>query len=185
MAHCTTSELIEGSKHICYEITMMEQDLQSMRDIYAAEKTPLKHHINTFLNSFFVHARCIYEFLYEDKSSRFPEDIKASDFAEEKGWTKPDLPQELKAWKKEIDKRVVHLTYHRLEIEEIRKRWEVGYIHSELQKGLLEFYRWVPGSRICDALKEEKEHALKEAASRSQRRTSPDVSTFTTGSSLD
>jgi hypothetical protein len=82
MREYSTSELIEGSKHLCYEITMMEQDLQSMRSIHAAEKTPLKHHISTFLNSFFIHARCIYEFLYEDKSSRFPDDIKASDFAD-------------------------------------------------------------------------------------------------------
>jgi hypothetical protein len=80
---------------------------------------------------------------------------------------------------------VVHLTSHRLEIDEIRKRWEVGYIYSELQKGILEFYQWVPDSNICDALREEKEHALREASSKNPSRTSPDVSKFTTGTSID
>lgn len=180
-----TSELIEGSKHLLYEITAMEQDLWSMRDIYAAEKTPLRNTINTFLNSFFVHARCIYEFLYEDKKKSFPDDIKARDFTDGDDWEKPDLPDDLKNWKAEIDKRVIHLTYRRLEIEEIRKRWEVGYIFAELQKGLLEFYRQVPDSRICDALRVEKEHLLKKAAANCQNRTSTDISTFITGSSLD
>lgn len=181
MKEYSTAELIEGSKHLLYEITAMEQDLWSMRDIHAAEKTLFRHHMSTFLNSFFVHARCIYEFLYEDKK-RFPDDIKAGDFTGGEDWEKPNLLNDLEKWKKEIDKRVIHLTYHRLEIEEIRKRWEVGYIFAELQKGLLEFYRQVPDSRICDALKEEKEHRLKNGASKGQSRTS---STFTTGSSLD
>ena len=178
MTKYTNEELKEGSKHLLYEITMMEQDLRVIRSILAAEKTPLKHYISPFLNSFFIHARCIYEFLFEDKN-RFPDDIKPSDYAEIEKWKKPNLPEELKKWKTEIDKRVVHLTFHRLEIEEIKKRWEVGYIYLELQKALLAFYRWVPISNICDAFIEEREHALEEAESKHRGTISKEIITGT------
>jgi hypothetical protein len=56
MAGYTTSELIEGSKHLHYEIKYMEKDLELMRSIHAAEKSPLKQYLNPYFNSFCVHA---------------------------------------------------------------------------------------------------------------------------------
>ena len=184
-------ELVEASKHLHYEIEMIRKNLQTLRSIEANHNSPVRFVKYSFVESFLVHARNLYDFLFRvGPRTRFAEDdIRAGDFLGNEIWEKPPISSDLEKWYTTmINKRLVHLTYHRLYIEEFEQQWQVGTMYAELERALLSFYRKVNPENLCGALQEERQFALERAArprTKSQAMEQEAVTNYATGTASE
>ena len=162
-------KLVEVSKHLHYETTMLRRNLETLRSMEANQNKRLSTVKYSFVESFLIHARNLYEFLYCDKKFE-DSDVRAGDFLQGGIWKKPPIPPDLKRWYRErIDKRVVHLTYDRLSVEEFEHQWQIGAMFAGIERGLLMFYQKVQPENLCLGLQDEREHALLEEEKRKVR----------------
>jgi hypothetical protein len=165
LLHCSEDHilLIEKSKHVLYEIQQFEGKSQRLAH-FAGSNDIEEYIIHSVFESFLVHSRVIYEFLFTARSQKT--DIRADDFEEEIGYQIPIPDKYLKDWAKFMtDKRLMHLTTNRLKIPDDKHEWEINKIYVPMHKQLLAFYRWVPNEHICTDLQRLKESELLEADS--------------------
>ena len=116
----------ETIKHVRYEYEMLVKTAQCL---YSKPPDPVI--MNALIESYAIHARNIIDFLFPDKPR--PDDITASRFLP--GWNK-NLPSFLKDIRREINKRVSHLTEVRIKEGD----WNVPDITKDLGKILNQFF---------------------------------------------
>jgi hypothetical protein len=153
--------LVEKSKHVHYEIQQFED--KSLRLARFADRDDIEEYVvHSVFESFLVHSRVVYEFLFQ-RSSR-DSDIRSDDFKDNVSYPLPNPDGYLKDWSTYVTaKRLMHLTTDRLEMSGNKHEWEINKIYVPMHKQLLAFYRWVPDEHICVDLQRLKESELLEA----------------------
>ena len=97
---------------------------------------------NLFLEGVITHSRCLYEFLYFERSKKFPDDARATDFFESpESWIKlrPEIPPHFKEFYDRAGEEVVHMSFNRLDKTQITKRWDLYTLTNDLFTTLLLF----------------------------------------------
>lgn len=100
---------------------------------------------NVMLESFLLHSRCLLDFLYPPENLR-PDDVIADDYFDEPELFRKKMLKKLPVsdyLKKKTGKRVMHLTYSRLSVENDEKIWQVGDIHDQLAGSLEIFFETI------------------------------------------
>jgi hypothetical protein len=129
-----------AKEHLMYEVSTL---------VYATAElgnTPEQRSAreNTLLESFAVHARCLNDFLWHDRSDKKPRDAFAADFCAPGDWerVRDDLPQtaleDVRA-RRRFGREIMHLTYDRIDGDGEDKRWLCGAVMLEVAGALREF----------------------------------------------
>lgn len=134
----TTDDLKKmAHEHISYEIQMFEA---TIRVLSKRDHTPLEK--NAMLESFLLHSRCLYDFLYPSLPFR-SDDVLAKDFFEDPTLLSKVLPPALpiaEYLKSRTGKEIAHITYGRLKVSQIQKVWNVGEVHDQIGGALVCFF---------------------------------------------
>lgn len=155
------SELRALSEHLLYEIEMLEHNAGRILALLEDHSVVAEKDRYGLLESFLLHARNLYEFLFLKKGKDDKNALRANDFMEDKSYEIPTPDSELERWAKYmIDRRLVHLSQHRLTIKEADAEWKVGILLNQIYQQLLEFYAWVDDEHICEQLRLRKNRAL-------------------------
>ena len=158
------AELRALSEHLLYEIEMLEHDASRLMYLLDVQDVIAQQDRSAFLESFLLHVRNLYEFLFSKKGKEDKNALRANDFMEDKPYLIPEPDSELKKWAKEmINKRLVHLSQHRLSVKEADSKWKFGILFNQIYQQLLEFYEWVEDEHICEQLRLRKGRALHDA----------------------
>jgi hypothetical protein len=134
------AELMQWAhEHLVYEAAMLSHAVEK----FANKRLSDQDH-NAFMESFAIHLRCLRDFLWGKRRPHNPEDAFASDFCDPGVWEtrRPPLPAALKAIegkRQRIGREIVHLTYHRLDIEAEAKDWDLTELMRAIAEGLDEF----------------------------------------------
>ncbi len=118
-AEHTDGQLAEWAKeHLAYEVDMMVFALERLE-----EEAPETRGANLALESFAVHARCLFEFLWTKPKPAHHNDAFASDFSEEWNERRGAIPHHLAEVKdrRRFGQEVFHLTYNRISNSETRQ----------------------------------------------------------------
>lgn len=160
-------ELRALSEHLLYEIEMLEHNAGRIQALLQDHSAVGEKERYALLESFLLHTRNLYEFLFLKKGKDDKNALRANDFMEDKSYAIPTPDSELERWAKYmIDRRLVHLSQHRLTIKEADAEWKVGILFNQLYQQLLEFYDWVDNEHICERLRLRKNRALHDAFQR-------------------
>jgi hypothetical protein len=119
-------------EHLSYEVDTL---------IFALEQLDGKApgmHANLALESFAVHARCLFDFLWGKPNPRFDNDAFASDFTDDWKGRRGAVPEHLAMVQDRgrFGREVFHLTYERIDGADDRKSWPCGLIALELAQAL-------------------------------------------------
>lgn len=137
-SHITPGMLEAISReHISYEIQMFTACIQrlSVGNLDDFER-------NLILESFLLHARCLFDFLYPP-ANPWKDDVIADDFFSDPSTLRNALPASLPIsnyLKSRTGKEVAHLTYERLNVTPAEKAWQVGDVHDQLGEALVIFF---------------------------------------------
>ena len=123
--------------HISYEIEMFEYSGGQLvkGGLSQAEN-------NVMLETFLLHARCLFDFLYPPETFR-NDDVLADDFFDDPNKLRTRLPQKLAIssyLKLRTGKEVAHLTYGRLKVSPEQKKWQVDEVHNQIGEALVIFF---------------------------------------------
>lgn len=140
-------------EHLTYEAGMLVHAVRK-----AADESLSDPDRNAFIESFAVHVRCLRDFLWADNRGQ-PQDALASDFCAEGVWEKergelPDALNEIEGNRNRIGREIVHLTYHRLDIEAESKSWDMSALLGEIADGLARFGDVAESDRLADDTRE-------------------------------
>jgi hypothetical protein len=117
--HCKLRDL---SEHLLYEIEMLDYDANRIAALLKDNRAVAEHERYALLESFLIHVRTLYEFLFMNKGNKDSEALRANDFMEDTPYEIPDKDEELYTWaKRMVDRRLVHLSKHRILVKE--KDW--------------------------------------------------------------
>lgn len=121
-----------AAEHLCYEVDTL---------IFALERLDGRApgmHANLALESFAVHARCLFDFLWGKPNPRFDNDAFASDFSDDWNGRRGSVPAHLAMVRdrERFGREVFHLTYGRIDGADERKSWPCGLIALELAQAL-------------------------------------------------
>lgn len=97
---------------------------------------------NAMLESFLLHARCLFDFIYPPTTVR-SDDVIADDFFDNTATFRNKLPQSLPMsnyLKSRTGKEVAHLTYGRLSVTPTQKIWNIGEVHDQLAEAIVVFF---------------------------------------------
>lgn len=133
-----------ANEHISYEIQMFMFTAQkmSMGGMNILEN-------NAMLESFLIHARCLFDFLYPP-SGMHDDDVVADDFYDDPSEFRSRLPTSLPIstyLKKRTGKEIAHLTYNRLQISSAEKIWNFADVRSQIGNALKIFFDNLPEER--------------------------------------
>lgn len=119
------NELIEISKHLYYEYSMFIAITEEMITGY-----PPGLINNALLQSFTVHVRNLVDFLYPKDKPQKDDVIAEHFFYNSEDWLRfrPPITILLKEAKSRTNKEMAHLTYSRLNITPLQKRWAFSNI---------------------------------------------------------
>ena len=134
----------KASEHVYYEGWMLYENIVALMDI-GNEKVKER---NVLLDSFAVHARNLFNFLYPPRSIK-PDDIIVFDYIDNKSLylEKRTKKNDLKFIIKKADKQVAHLTYLRNKYSLKRKEWQFIKIGQMFHISLRAFYEAMPKHR--------------------------------------
>lgn len=109
---------------------------------------------NAFIEAFAVHVRCLRDFLWRDERAK-PQDALARDFCAPRIWeiTRGDLPlalREIEGGRNRIGREIVHLTYHRLDIDAESKDWKMRELLQEVLACLARFAHAADPRRLAE-----------------------------------
>ncbi len=104
----TPEQLAEGLKHVGYELMMATE----LVPLLASGPTPVD--ANAYLESMLVHLRSLVGFFIRP-ASKFPTDIRRTDFAPEWTPTPAAAVQRLEKAQPDLDKHLSHLTWERVD----------------------------------------------------------------------
>jgi len=141
-------DLRNKSVHLLHEIRQVKYKAGLLAHL-AMENEVKEYVAHSVFESFLIHSRVVYEFLFQKRS--YQTDIRADDFKEETDYLIPEPDSYLKEWARYMtDKRLMHLTTDRLEVA--KHRWEINKIYEPLFSQIISFYRWVPDDHLCGDL---------------------------------
>jgi len=129
MRNRSNDELVEASDHLQYEFWMF-MSLANALGTGVFGQGVLN---NALLESFTVHARILFDFLYADHPKA--DDVIAEDFLEApQAWKeqRPHQSEILSAIHRRVGKEVAHLTYARQEVTPETKPWPFAAIAQEV-----------------------------------------------------
>lgn len=154
-ANLTQAQLQKASEHFHYEVRMMEYCVGSMNEHLGL----LRYPESALLESFLIHARVIWDFLYTTRTQRpnakkaWDNDVIAEDFfASPLGWY-PKRNEEVDAMCKKIHKHVAHLSMERIFSPE---QWYCIILYNGLVGPINEFIQKASPdtlSKDCTAIK--------------------------------
>jgi hypothetical protein len=127
----TRDELIAASEHLLYEMEMFDAVTNRL------ESSPIDDWLthNACVESFVIHFRVLYHFLYDEKPH--PDDVLAKHFLEKSGvkWSeiRPPARPILTKGVEKANKRLAHLSYERDHYERI---WKWSEIHYDIKSAL-------------------------------------------------
>ena len=135
-------------EHLVYEAAMLSHAV----DKFASKQLSDQDH-NAFLESFAIHVRCLRDFLWGSRRKNNPGDAFAFDFCDPGVWeqARPPLPDAVRAIegdRRRIGREIVHLTYHRLDIEAETKDWDLTALMAPIAKGLHKFAEVAKAERL-------------------------------------
>lgn len=121
-----------AKEHLVYEVDTM---------VYALERLaeePEGMGANVALESFAVHARCLFEFLWCKPNPNYDNDAFASDFGDEWNGRRDAIPPYLAEVKdrNRFGEEVFHLTYNRISGSDQEKVWLCGEMAMEIANAL-------------------------------------------------
>ena len=138
-------KLRETSKHLYYEIWMLNEIAKISTDNVIFN--------NSILESFGIHARCLYNFLFNTSGKQ--NYVLAIDFFDNPTeWSqiltnKPSLSNKIN---KRVSEELVHLTYTRTDVKPEDKKWKREEILKEINALFKQFLLKAPKARLCDEL---------------------------------
>jgi hypothetical protein len=103
-----------------------------------AEVQPESRDANLALESFAIHARCLFEFLWCKPNPNYDNDAFASDFFNQWNGRRDAIPQHLAEVKdrNRFGQEVFHLTYNRISGSDEEKIWLCGQMAMEIARAL-------------------------------------------------
>lgn len=136
-------------EHLSYEIEMLRGTAEKMFAIalhdheagakdYAFADVTIR---NALLESFTVHARALFDFLYEPPNTR-DDDALARNYVGD--WDPPEFQPPLDLLRGRVGKEIAHLTYGRLAVSETDKGWYFPAIWQQLASVIDDFAARVP-----------------------------------------
>jgi len=154
-------DIIKASDHLFYEIKQLDALAQILVYIRTLDinhgglenKSQKSIHIeaikNAVLEAFLMHTRSILDFLFTEESKN-KDDVLSLHFLERKEdikemkkiRSKIISEKEYHSIKRRINKEIVHLTYYRINIDEIDKRWEYLKIRDIVLRACLVCYKF-------------------------------------------
>jgi hypothetical protein len=144
-----TSVLIEASAHVRYEIEQFAGCTailgRALLDEVPTYMATIAH--NALLESFTVHFRGLYDFLYLEPKG---DDMAAADWFPDGSWPQRCVgpSQDLRAARKRVNKDIAHLTYDRLKRDGQDVFWPHEAIVEELRGDLWRFVDGVDQERV-------------------------------------
>jgi len=143
----SADELRNASKHPAYEIDMFCQQGEEFERLntqkhgkssasHGGNKDPKPKQIvlNGLREAFYVHARNLLGFVYNCGRQ---DEIRARDYH---GQWKPSMPQDLRQLCSYVNKMIMHLTYDRVRLYELTRKWPVKSLIERLARPLVDFY---------------------------------------------
>ncbi len=139
-----------SQEHLYYEFAMLfgvaEILQRDVEDVYL---------YNALLESFVVHAANILDFFYRPPVK--PDDARAEHFMDHpQSWRRllPPYEKHFKKFDMKRNKRVVHLSYKRLDVRPEDRRWGIVKISKEIRKILKLFVKNANPGRLHPRLQE-------------------------------
>jgi hypothetical protein len=122
-----------AKEHLVYEVDMMVFALERLEG-----EVPETRGANLALESFAVHARCLFEFLWCKPNPNYDNDAFASDFSDEWNGRRDAIPQYLAEVKdrRRFGQEVFHLTFNRISGSGDDKVWLCGQMAMEISNAL-------------------------------------------------
>jgi hypothetical protein len=156
----SNESLLEFSdQHLAYELVSLFSALEwfAKTPATSSPKT-LAEAINLQLSSHYliaviIHSRCLYEFFYIDKrtSSRRGDDALAAHFFSAPGrWEalRPRLTNASLQFFRRANKEVLHLTYSRLALTDLTRKWNLKAIVGDILNAALVFAENADSSKL-------------------------------------
>jgi hypothetical protein len=146
-----STRLEKAADEVKYEIQMFEELYNSFNN---PEYTKTQFKRNILIESFVVHAYCLFRFFYQGEKEiknkkvykRRPSDIIAEDFdINRQKFRKNRTPKkDLNIIEKKRNKQIAHLTYNRIYRNKKTKPWKVNIIYKRLNKTMWAFISSLP-----------------------------------------
>ena len=150
VAHCSE----EVAQAVAYEIMMFGFLKKRVEDskfemcgkmvpgqiLYLGTGGPHEEEASSFLESFLLHTRVLYDFFCKPRGPRNPDDVVASDFVP--SWETGRSVKQcryLSAEKDRLNKSLAHLSTLRVKYEIDGKGWEITTIDSEITRLISQF----------------------------------------------
>jgi hypothetical protein len=143
-----------ASDHLGYEIEMFFK--QGREGEAKKEKRDTGANLNALNEAFFVHARNLLNFLSSRGRSRGHSrgrkpDVKANHYLEKSWLGEPEAQEAMRAlnaldWQtliNRVDKMILHLTYDRISVDQIKEQWPVQSLMDAMAAPLVVFYKEV------------------------------------------
>ncbi|MCI0579176.1 MAG: hypothetical protein L0332_07055 [Chloroflexi bacterium] len=152
------AELKAISEHLFYEIQMLFGTAQVLATfVNQSAQQDLEDRVvyNALLDSFTIHVRSLLDFLYPPSNFR-PDDVIANHFFDDDTvWIqqRPAKSSFIQAVDRDVNKRVAHLTYARLNVDPQASDWNYSRIADEISQVLRVFLDLAPRDRVCDSLR--------------------------------
>ena len=163
-------ELRTLSEHLLYEIVMLEYNACRINALFNDHTAVAEEERYALLESFLIHVRTLYEFLFLTKGKKDKNALRANDFMENKPYQTPPRDPDLHRWAKTmIDERLVHLSQHRILVQEEDWEWRVGLLFDQIYQQIAEFFEWVPDEHICETLKLRKNRLIHDLSPDTQK----------------
>lgn len=137
---------------IQYELIMLDLVFGYLQqEVAKDEKDRNNGMLNAMMESFLIHARLLHDFYYLDRPTRYPEDCFASDYTTEWSKQRPAAPFTTQS-KEKMGYSLAHLSYKRIEMVEMNKRWDLAdfkTIYQEISTARVAFITVLPTEKIA------------------------------------
>ena len=142
----TGEQATKASEDLAYEI----KRLRTTALWLASGELHTKDKQDAVLESFLLHARNLYEFLYVRPNPNFPKDLKPELYGiDRQRWCKERPPICPEGLKDRLDKRLAHISAKRLELE---REFDVGGIYDHLNAAFAKFLELAVPDLLCPDL---------------------------------
>lgn len=150
-----------SDNHLCYEIQLFYAALELFaRHNWDPRDAVTLSAKNLFLEGVVTHWRCLYEFLYFNKSvkMRKSDDALAGHFFDSfDEWqsVRPSPPEYFVQFFNRANKEILHLTYTRMSVTEITKAWNFSLLAEDMFKVLSVFIENADSRKLHASVKQD------------------------------
>lgn len=138
-----------ADEHLRYEVNTLTLATLAIPDLKDRSKE-----LAFALESWAIHTRCLFEFLWFDRNKNHPGDAFATDFCRPGEWKakRGQVPPTLQqiSDRRRIGREIVHLSYHRASVKAEDKAWGVGRATTEILDCLKDFADTARPERLMD-----------------------------------